>query len=165
MTGRPRQHWVPIFSAALAALTVAILGGMATDLSAWYEGLTKPSWQPPGWLFGPAWTLIFGFAAMAGISAWVRARDGRERQRIIVLFALNGFLNILWSGLFFRLRRPDWALSEVALLWLSVAILILGLWGISRRASWLLVPYLCWVAFAAYLNLAIVRLNAPFSVA
>ena len=81
---------------------------------------------------------------------------------MVGLFALNGLLNVLWSLLFFRLQRPDFAIIEVAFLWLSVALLIVVLWLYARRASLLLVPYLLWVSFAAFLNLTVVRLNEPF---
>ncbi|RZJ23596.1 MAG: tryptophan-rich sensory protein, partial [Haliea sp.] len=75
---------------------------------------------------------------------------------------LNGFLNVLWSLLYFRLRRPDWALAEVVLLWLSILLLMAVQWRYSRRASLLLLPYLAWVAFAGLLNWATVRMNGPF---
>jgi tryptophan-rich sensory protein len=75
---------------------------------------------------------------------------------------LNAFLNVSWSLLFFRLRRPDWALAEVGMLWLSILVLLVFLGRVSRTSGWLLVPYLAWVAFAAALNLAVVRLNGPF---
>jgi len=153
----------PVLAAATVAVVVALLGAFVTDLGPWYYDLTKPDWQPPDWLFGPAWTLIFGLAAAAGVSAWRGARASSTRTRIITLFALNIFLNTLWSVLFFRLHRPDWALAEVTFLWLSIVALMHGLWSSSRLASWLLTPYLAWVSFAAVLNFTIVTLNAPFA--
>jgi tryptophan-rich sensory protein len=81
---------------------------------------------------------------------------------VVSLFALNLALNVLWSVLFFALRRPDWALAEVVALWMSIAVLIGVLARHPRSGAWLLAPYLAWVSFAAVLNLAIVRLNAPF---
>ena len=152
----------PIIIAALAALTVAVVGGVMTDIGPWYLSLIKPAWQPPDWLFGPAWTLIFSLAAASGVIAWRDAPNQSSREWMLALFALNGFLNVLWSLLFFRLRRPDWALMEVGFLWLSVALLMLVLWRYSRKASLLLIPYLVWITFAAALNWATVRLNAPF---
>ncbi len=156
------RAWKPILVAAAAAFAVAGLGALMTDLGPWYRGLVRPSWQPPDWLFGPAWTLIFALCAVAGVGAWQRAPDRASREWLLALFALNGFLNVLWSLLFFRLRRPDWALFEVGFLWLSVLLLMLVLGRYARRSSWLLLPYLLWVAFAAALNLATVRLNGPF---
>jgi benzodiazapine receptor len=152
----------PVWVAALAAMAVAGLGALMTDLGPWYRSLVQPSFQPPDWAFGPAWTTIFALAAVAGVTAWREAPDRASREWLLALFALNGFLNVLWSLLYFRLHRPDWALYEVAFLWLSVLVLIVVLGRYSRRAAWLLVPYLAWVAFAAALNLASVQLNGPF---
>lgn len=138
------------------------MGGLATDIGPWYRGIEKPSWQPPDGLFGPAWTLIYALAALAGATAWQAASDAAQRQRILLLFSLNAFLNVFWSLLFFRLQRPDLALIEVGFLWLSIVALILGLRSISPRTTWYLLPYLAWVGFAAVLNAAVVRLNPGF---
>ena len=145
-------------------LTILLLGvgGLTTHVGAWYAALRKPSWNPPNWLFGPAWTLILGLAAWAGVSAWTAAPDAAARWRIGVLYGVNMTLHALWSPLFFTLKRPDWALIEAPLLWLSVLALVVGLAPLSTLAAWLLAPYLLWVAFAVVLNVAIVRLNAPF---
>jgi translocator protein len=83
---------------------------------------------------------------------------------VIGLFVVNGLANLVWSPLFFRLQRPDWALYEVPILWLSILAPMLLLRPISGTAALLLLPYLSWVSFAAYLNLTIVRLNRPFGV-
>ena len=152
----------PILVAATAALVVAGLGALTTDLGDWYRQLAQPAWKPPDWLFGPAWTTIFALAAAAGVSAWRKAPDQVSRGWMLALFALNGFLNLLWSLLYFRLRRPDWALIEVGLLWLSVLLLIVVLGRYSRTAAWLLVPYLAWITVAGALNWGTVQLNRPF---
>lgn len=158
-------RWRAVLGAAVAAIAVAALGASATDLGPWYQSLVKPSWQPPDWLFGPAWTLIYALAALSCGLAWAAARDKRSRTWIVALFALNALLNVAWSELFFGLHRPDWALAEVGLFWLSILLLIVVLRRHSKTASWLLVPYLAWVTFAAILNLAVVRLNYPFDAA
>ncbi len=93
---------------------------------------------------------------------WNGAPDRVSRLGLVVLFVLNGAFNILWSLLFFKLRRPDWALIEVAGLWLSILAMILWLLHASLLASLLVVPYLLWVSFATVLNMAIIRLNRPF---
>jgi tryptophan-rich sensory protein len=154
---------MPVVVAALAALGVAVLGALMTDLGDWYYGLRQPSWKPPDWLFGPAWTLIFALCAMAGVTAWRAIHERTRREWLLVLFSANAFLNVLWSLLFFRLRRPDWALIEVAFLWLSIVALMVFVRPDSRRAAVLLVPYLAWVTFAAALNAAVVQLNGPFA--
>lgn len=162
MTARGGRRFLPVLVAAVAAMAVAGLGALMTDIGPWYQALVQPPWKPPDWAFGPAWTLIFALTALAGVIAWRAAPRGAPRETLLMLFALNAFLNVLWSLLFFRLRRPDWALVEVVLLWLSVLVLMLVCFRHARTAGWLLLPYLLWVAFAGALNLATVRLNAPF---
>ncbi len=157
------QRWRPVAVAAVAAIVVAGLGASATDIGPWYLGLLKPSWQPPDWLFGPAWTLIYALIAMAGVVAWNAARSRAQGLRIVGVFALNALLNVGWSELFFRFQRPDWALFEVVVFWLSIVLLIVAASSVSQAAGWLLAPYLAWVTFAGVLNLAVVRLNAPFA--
>jgi benzodiazapine receptor len=157
-----RRRWVPIAVAAGSAMVVAALGAAATDIGPWYYGLHKSVLNPPDWLFGPAWTVIYALAALAGVLAWANARTVQQRTWVLVLFAMNALLNIVWSDLFFRFRRPDWALIEVVPFWLSILVLMIFLWPVSRRASWVLAPYLAWVFFAGWLNYAVVRLNGPF---
>ncbi|HSC64522.1 MAG TPA: TspO/MBR family protein [Caldimonas sp.] len=156
------SRWRPIAAAAGAALVIGLLGALSTDIGPWYRSLKEPSWKPPDILFGPAWTTIYACAAAAGVIAWRRAATRSQRGWILALFALNGAANVLWSVLFFRLQRPDWALAEVALLWLSIALLMVHLGRIARASAWLLLPYILWVTFAALLNDAVVRLNGPF---
>jgi translocator protein len=142
-----------------AGLLVMGLGGLATDIGPWYYALRQPAWQPPDWLFGPAWTLIYLCAGTAAVWAWEAPAPPAWRQRLLLLWAVNGLLNVAWSVLFFTLKRPDWALFEVPLLWLSILALVLHIAPRSRRAAALLMPYLLWVAFAATLNATIVQLN------
>ena len=153
----------PIVVASVAwGLIVAGAGGFLTELSPWYYALKKPTWQPPDWLFGPAWTIILGLAAWSFYLAFTSAPDQAGRLMVAGLFVANGVANLAWSPLFFKMRRPDWALWEVPALWVSILAPIVLLCPISHIASLLLVPYLVWVSFAAFLNLTIVRLNQPF---
>jgi tryptophan-rich sensory protein len=156
------NHLQPILIAALAALAVATMGARLTELGPWYRGLVQPSFKPPDAWFGPAWTLIFILAASAGATAWKSAPDSSSRRWLIGLFALNAGLNSLWSLLFFKLQRPDWALFEVAFLWLSIVALVVFTQSYSRKAAALLMPYLLWVSFASAINYATVQLNGPF---
>ncbi|MFM8246445.1 MAG: TspO/MBR family protein [Burkholderiaceae bacterium] len=151
----------PIYIAILLSLLVGGLGGAATDIGPWYFQLQKPSWQPPDWLFGPAWTTIYVLTSIAGVKAWRRA-DEVQRRYFMGALLLNLVLNLLWSLIFFTSQRPDIALLEVIPLWLSILLMVLLVRGYSPRSAWLMMPYLCWVAFAAYLNWTIVKLNAPF---
>ncbi len=82
---------------------------------------------------------------------------------LIVLLAINSVLNVMWSALFFKLRRPDWAFSELVAFWVSIVALLVFISGISRIATLLMLPYLLWVTFAGFLNLRMVQLNRPFN--
>lgn len=149
----------PVIAAIAWALLLGAVGGAMTPIGDWYRNLRKPSWQPPNWAFGPAWTLILGLAAWAAVRAWYAADTPAEQRDVVILFAVNGLCHLAWSPLFFRLRRPDLALIEVVFLWASIAALVIGLWPIERGAALLITPYLAWVSFAAFLNWTIVRLN------
>ena len=155
--------WTPIIVAAAVAILLGVVGGLMTPIGPWYRDLRKPSWQPPDWLFGPAWTVILGLAAWSAVIAWNAAPDATARTTVVILFATNAVFHLLWSPLFFRLRRPDWALVEVVFLWASLVALVVGLWPIAPTASLLILPYLLWVSFASWLNYTIVRLNEPFA--
>ncbi len=135
------------------------IGGALTELGPWYYALRHPEWKPPDAAFGVVWSTIFTLCAISGALAWRAAQSAGLRARVLLLFGANAVLNILWSLLYFKLHRPDWALIEVVFLWLSIAALIAGLWRLSRWASALLLPYLVWVSIATALNLATVRLN------
>jgi benzodiazapine receptor len=153
----------PTIIAASVAIFLGLVGGLMTPIGPWYRNLRKPSWQPPDWLFGPAWTIILGLAAWSAVIAWNAADGSIERRAVVILFGVNAVAHFLWSPIFFKMRRPDWALIEVVFLWASLVALVVGLWPISQKASLLIVPYLLWVSFAAWLNWAIVRLNRPFA--
>lgn len=151
----------PILVAAGTAFVVALAGGLLTTTGPWYHALRRPGWKPPDWAFGPVWATIFTLTAVSAVWAWAEASTP-ARAALVAAYAVNAVLNIAWSGLFFRLRRPDWALVEVVFLWLSIAVLVVVTARISGIAALLLLPYLVWVAVAAALNRAIVRLNGPF---
>lgn len=161
MTGRPL--WKPLWIAVLGAVALSVLGGLATDIGPWYRGLAKPAWQPPDWLFGPVWTTIYALGVVAAVRAWRAPVQRPGRTALVAAFVANGIANVLWSVLFFSMRRPDWAAFEVVLLWLSIVLLMRVAGRRDRIAGWLLLPYLAWVSFAAVLNLTIVRLNPPFA--
>ena len=163
MSVYPRRERRPVLAAAGAAVGVGLLGMLTTDLGPWYLHLRKPAWQPPDWLFGPVWTLIFALAALSFISYWRRLATRNDRLEVIASFLVNAFLNVLWSLLFFRFKRPDWSLYEVAFLWTSIVVMIVLVKRSSTSAAVLLLPYLVWVTFATVLNLKIVQLNMPFS--
>lgn len=121
----------------------------------WYEGLNKPAWTPPNWLFPVAWTTLYVCMAVAGARAAVADNNGLA----MALWSLQIALNTLWTPVFFGLRRIRQGLVVLVLLWISVAAALLALWQVDFIAGLLFVPYLAWVTVAAALNLAVVRLN------
>jgi translocator protein len=161
MTWTPEFLW-PLGIASAVAIACAVAGAVLTEIGPWYDGLKKPSWKPPDWAFGPVWTTIFVLTVIATALAWVAAAETGARPLIFWALAINTILNIAWSGIFFKMRRPDWALREVVLLWFSVLSLVLVLGSASLWAGILLLPYLLWVSTASYLNLRIVQMNGPF---
>lgn len=117
----------------------------------WYAGLNKPSWNPPGWLFGPVWTTLYAMMAVAAWRVW-RVSGFAARRRPLSLFLVQLALNALWTPLFFGLQRPGLAFVEILLLWLAIAWTIAAFRKVDRLAAGLLWPYLAWVSFAAVLN-------------
>ena len=152
--------WAPYIVATAVLLVVAVVGALATDVGAWYRELNKPSWQPPDWLFGPMWTIIYCFIVAAVGQVWSHSPPGAHGA-ILWVTGVNLVLNVAWSYLFFTFRRPSWALVEVVPLWLSIVAMMIVFAEHRPLAAWLLSPYLAWVSVAAYLNLTIVRLNRP----
>ncbi len=124
----------------------------------WYATLKKPSWNPPGWLFGPVWSALYTMMAVAAWLVWKRGGFATLR-RPLSLFLVQLALNAAWTPLFFGWHRPGLAFAEIFLLWLAIAATIADFRPVSRAAMLLLVPYLAWVSFAAVLNFTLWRLN------
>jgi len=141
---------------------VSVIGQNLTDLGPWYQALKQPPWKPPDWAFGLIWTSVFVLIVIAGVLAWRKTHHPAQWVQIVALFAINSMLHMLWSMLFFTVKRPDWAMIELVFLWLSIAAIILTFWKISRLAAILLLPYIGWVTIAGFLNYANVQLNGPF---
>lgn len=156
------MDWTTAIIAALWAIILGGAGGAMTEIGDWYRNLNKPSWQPPDWLFGPAWTIILGLAGWSLYEAVTNAPTPGDQSFIAALFFANFAAHLAWSPLFFKLKRPDWALFENVFLWLSVLSLCVFLPQYSTLAGWLNAPYLAWVSFAIFLNWKIVQLNPPF---
>jgi translocator protein len=125
----------------------------------WYASLAKPAWNPPNAVFAPVWTVLYVFMGVAAWLVWRKA--GFSGATVpLALFLLQLALNSLWSYLFFGLQQPMLAFFEIVVLWIAILATTLGFWKVTPAAGVLLVPYLCWVAFAAALNLQLWRLNA-----
>ena len=124
----------------------------------WYDDLAKPSWQPPKWLFAPAWSILFITIAIAGWMVWRKAGFAGATLAL-TFYALQLVVNAIWSGLFFGMRRMDLAFVDVVLLWLLIVATIVAFRDVDPDAAWLMLPYLCWVSFASVLNFTVWRLN------
>lgn len=125
----------------------------------WYATLVRPALAPPNWVFAPVWTTLYVLMGVALFLVWKRGVERKEVRTAISLFALQLTLNVLWSLVFFGLMNIGGALVEIAVLWLAILATILAFSKISRLAAWLLVPYILWVSFAAYLNYSFWVLN------
>ncbi len=131
----------------------------APEIRSWYAELHKPFFNPPAWIFGPVWTVLY---ALMGISLYLVLRKGLNNPKIKVavsVFAVQLVLNALWSIIFFGLHAVDVSLLEIICLWIAILVTTLLFARIAKPAAWLLVPYLAWVTFAGCLNYAILTLN------
>ena len=158
---RTKEYFQLAVAVAVPLLAGAV-GSVFTSpaISGWYAQLARPALSPPNWVFGPVWTTLFLMMGVAAFLVWRRGLAARAVRVALGVFVAQLVLNVLWSALFFGLRRPDLALAEIAVLWLAIAATILVFRPLSRLAACLLVPYLAWVSFASYLNFAFWRLNA-----
>ncbi len=144
----------------LAVALVSAAGGWATasSVGTWYAALAKPAFNPPGWVFGPVWTVLYVMIAVAGWRLW--RRGGPASRLALTAWYVQLLLNLMWSFLFFGGRMIGAALVEIVLLLAAIAATMVLAWRVDRAAAWLLVPYLAWVSFATLLNAALWRLNS-----
>lgn len=161
---QPQQERRGLRSAVALALSTAVTaaaagaGGLATDPDErWYRDLDKPSWQPPGSVFGPVWGVLYSAQAVAAWLVW--KRGGSDSAPALRLYGAQLALNAAWSLLFFGAHRLGWAALEIAALWIAIAATMAAFRRHSPVAFWLLVPYLAWVTFAAMLSVTIWRRN------
>jgi benzodiazapine receptor len=144
----------------LICLMAGILGSLFTTTGdgSWYSSIIKPDFTPPNWVFGPAWTTLY---VMMGASLYLllEAGESLHKKYALLPFSIQLLLNFFWSVLFFGLNSPFLALLEIAFLWIAIAATIFFSWRVSKNASLLLIPYILWVSFAAFLNYSILMLN------
>ncbi len=154
------RNYISLAVFIAVCLVVSAAGGAVTVTSVndWYLTLTKPSFNPPGWIFGPMWTALYMCIAVAGWRVW-RISIGPVRQRAMTVYAVQLALNLAWSFLFFGLQRIDLALIDIIALLIAIVANGLLFWRVDRLAGALFVPYACWVAFATLLNASIWWLN------
>jgi tryptophan-rich sensory protein len=148
--------------AFVAFIVLCIAGGLASGLASppgeWYASLAKPSWTPPGWLFGPVWTVLYAMIGVAGWRLW-RSRRVPGAGAALGAWSVQLALNFAWTPVFFGLRAPAAALAIILVLLASILATVALAWRVDRPSSLLLLPYTAWVCFATALNAAIVQLN------
>ena len=150
---------------ALIAIAICSLAGLIgqlftfPEITTWYADLAKPFFNPPNWIFGPVWTVLY---IMMGIAVYLVVRRGLFTPAVEIAlgcFAIQLTLNCLWSIIFFGQHQLWFAFVEIIVLWAAIGLTIIKFWPLSSLAGWLLVPYLCWVSFAAVLNYSVWFLN------
>lgn len=145
----------------LVTFSAAAIGGYATttSVSTWFLTLQKPSWNPPAWVLGPVWSVLYAAMAVAAWLVWMMKERGAEVRPALTIYFVQLVFNAAWSVIFFGLRRPDLALFDIGLLWLAIAICTAMFYRISRSAGWLMLLYFAWASFASALNHSIWSLN------
>lgn len=155
------NNTLKLIIAVSVPLAVGGLSGFATSggVATWYPTLTQPSFNPPPWVFGPTWTLLY---IMMGVATFLVWREGFATGGVklaLTLFVVQLALNGFWSILFFGLRSPGWALVEIIALWFAIIATAALFWRVVPLAGMLLLPYLAWVTFATVLNASLWWLN------
>jgi tryptophan-rich sensory protein len=145
----------------VGTLVVGSLSGLLTAdaIGTWYVGINKPSFNPPNWIFGPVWTVLYILMGIAAGLVWTSGAEPAAKRRALGIYLVQLVLNFGWSLIFFGLRSPVWAFVEIILLWAAIVWCMRSFGSIHRTAMLLLVPYLLWVSFATVLNGAIAALN------
>ncbi len=144
----------------LLTIGVGAIAGFATasNIGSWYATLSKPRFNPPNWIFAPVWTLLYILMGISFYLIWKQPAS-RYKSNAILIFLVQLFMNFCWSFLFFYFHQIGLAFLNIVMLWIFIVLTIFSFSRIDKRASWLLVPYICWVSFAAILNGAIFHLN------
>lgn len=150
--------------AAACVIVCLLAGGIGSvftmpSIPTWYASLNKPSFSPPNWLFGPVWTLLY---VMMGVAVALVLAKGLKKKGVTVaveLFAIQLLLNVFWSFAFFGMRSPFFGFFVIVVLWVTILATTWEFWRISKKAAWLMVPYILWVSFASLLNLAVAVMN------
>lgn len=141
----------------VAAAVGSLASGGSGNL---YGELAKPSWAPPSWVFGPAWTALYVLMAVAAWLVWRERRGNHSRIRLALgVYLAQLVLNALWTWLFFAWNRGAMSFIDIAVLWVLIVVMILLFWRVRAVAGILLLPYLLWVSYAAALNLSTWRMN------
>ena len=152
---------VKFIIAVAIPLVVGSVAGIFTSSSVdtWFPTLNKPSFNPPSWIFGPVWTILYILMGIAFYLVWKNSQPGKLRTTAFALYFAQLLPNFLWSIIFFYLHQPGWAFADILILWLLIILTMIAFARISSAAAWLLAPYLAWVSFASVLNYTIWQMN------
>jgi tryptophan-rich sensory protein len=140
-------------------LAVGYMSSFFVETEGWYEQLQKPSWTPSGTIIMRVWITLYILMGIALFSFLNANNSARQTRTGIVVFLVQLLLNFGWSFIFFYLQEPGWALAELVLLWISILVNMIVFAKASKLSAILLLPYICWVSFAGYLNYTIWQLN------
>ncbi|MFH0840775.1 MAG: TspO/MBR family protein [bacterium] len=138
-----------------------VIGSVFTvsSISTWYATLEKPSFNPPSWLFGPVWILLYLLMGISIYLVWQKIKENKKVKAGMILFWIHLFFNAIWSIIFFGFQNIALAFVNIVIIWLMIIILIIKFWKINKWSAYLLIPYFLWVSFASILNYAIWYLN------
>lgn len=154
--------WLKLAASILVCFLAAGIGGYFTaqSIPTWYAALEKPSFSPPNWVFGPVWTFLYLLMGISAYLVWERGLGEKGVKKALGIFGLQLVLNALWSIAFFGMRSPLAGFVVIVALWAAILFTILEFRKVHRAAWWLLIPYILWVSFAAFLNFSIMMMNA-----
>ncbi|SOE24163.1 TspO and MBR related proteins [Spirosomataceae bacterium TFI 002] len=155
------MNYKKLIASILICQAAGIIGSFFTisSIDSWYATLNKPSFNPPSWLFGPAWITLYFLMGIALYLVWNMERRDKIWKNAIAIFSVQLILNVAWSIIFFGMEQPLLAGFEIIILWVFILLTIIYFGKLNKTAAYLLVPYICWVTFASVLNWAIVTLN------
>ena len=152
---------IKLLFAVIISELAGVVGALFTtpSIQTWYATLVKPAFSPPNWIFGPVWVTLYLLMGIAAFLVWRKGFSHKTVKIALGVFVFQLVLNSLWSILFFGLHNPFLALVEIIVMWLAIVATMFTFYKVSKPAMYLLVPYILWVSFAAYLNYEIWKLN------
>lgn len=150
--------YIKLIVSIVICLLIGFIAGISTSKSidSWYSKIKKPTFNPPSWIFGPVWTILY---VLMGVSLYLLWTSKIDNRLAIMFFVIQLVLNFLWSYLFFGLQNPLIAFIEIVILWIMIILTMIYAYPVSQTASLLMIPYILWVTFASILNLSIYLLN------
>ena len=158
---KDKINYMKLIISIVICQLAGIIGSMFTITSnnSWYANLIQPSFNPPGWLFGIVWTILYFLMGISLYIVWNNKTNLKIKKTVLLIFGIQLILNSLWPILFFGLKSPFFAFIEIIILWITILISIIYFYKISKISGYLLIPYILWVSFASILNFSYMILN------